>query len=400
MLKNLLLLYCYIALILPGCLHAQDFGGLNQGGTKQKNYFTSIPYKEVKSKVIVECTIQGRTYHFIVDTGAGMSITPKVFNELHPAVMSKVAVSDQAGIVDDLQIVALQDIKLGSVVFNNIPTVVVKDATIFDCFGVDGLIGSNLLRNSIVQFSSKTHLLTLTDDAKKLALNKKYASAMQLTSVQSNPYVWIELSNGKNKGRDHVLFDSGMDSFYDLSMKAYQTVFEPINLFELQSEAVGSFTYGLNGTPEDENYYKVTAPQLLLNGITFKDITTETTYGESSRIGADLFKYGVVTLDYKNKAFYFEPYKTGAVDLEVTDWPFTPTVKNNKLVVGIVWGKLWNNIILPGDEILQFDGKTYEGVDVCSMLTKSHKSTSQMAKLVLRDVNTGEIKELEVSKED
>jgi len=323
-----------------------------------------------------------------------------VFNELHPAVMSKVAVSDQAGIIDDLQIVALQDIKLGSVVFNNIPTVVVKDATIFDCFGVDGLIGSNLLRNSVVQFSSKTHTLTLTDDPKKLALNKKYASAMQLTPLQSNPYVWIELSNGKIKGRDHVLFDSGMDSFYDLSMNAYQTVFKPIDLFAVQAQATGSFTLGLNGAPVDENYYKVTAPQLLLNGVAFKDITTETTYGDSSRIGANVFKYGLVTLDYKNKAFYFEPYDTGDVNLGVSDWPFTPTVKDNKLVVGIVWGKLWNNIILPGDEILQFDGKTYEGVDVCSILTHSHKSASQMAKLVLRDVNTGEIKELEVSKED
>ena len=400
MLKKLLLLCCYIVLTQASLLSAQDFSGLNQGGTKQKNYYTEIPYKELKSKVIVACTIQGRPYRFIVDTGAGMSITPKVFNELHPAVMSKVAVSDQAGIIDDLQIVALQNIKLGNVVFNNIPTVVVKDATIFDCFGVDGLIGSNLLRNSIVQFSSKNHLLTLTDDPKKLALNKKYASAMQLTPVQSNPYIWIELSNGRSKGRDHVLFDSGMDSFYDLSMKAYQTVFEPINLFDLQAEAVGSFTWGLNGTPVDENYYKVKAPQLLLNGVVFKDITTETTYGDSSRIGANLFKHGLVTLDYKNKAFYFEPYKTGVIDLEVTDWPFTPTVKNNKLVVGIVWGKLWNNIILPGDEILQFDGKTYQGVDVCSILTHSHKSASQMAKLVLRDVNTGEIKELEVSKED
>ena len=379
---------------------AQNIGSLNQGGTSQKNYFTQIPYTEVKSKVIVACTIQGKPYRFIVDTGAGMSITPKVFNELHPAVLSNVPVSDQAGIVDDLQVVALQNIKLGSVVFDNIPTVVVKDAAIFECFNVDGLIGSNLLRNSIVQFSSKTHTLTLTDDPKKLALNKKYASAMQLTPVQSNPYIWIALSNGKGKGRDHVLFDSGMDSFYDLSMKAYQTVFKPINLFQLQAEAVGSFTIGLNGAAVDENYYKVTAPQLLLNGVAFIDITTETTYGDSSRIGANLFKHGLVTLDYKNKTFYFEPYKTGAIDLEATDWPFTPTVKNNKLVVGIVWGKLWNNIILPGDEILQFDGKTYEGVDVCSILTSSHKSASQMAKLVLRDVNTGEIKELEVSKED
>lgn len=378
---------------------AQDLADLNQGGTKQKNYFTTIPYKEIKSKVIVECLIDGKPYRFIVDTGAGMSITPKVFKELNPPLLASVPVSDQAGIVDNLMIASLQDVKLGTVLFDDIPAVVVKDASIFECFDVDGLIGSNLLRNSIVQFSSKTHTLILTDNPKKLELNKKFAAKMDLSAVQSNPYIWIEITNGGHKGRDQVLFDSGMDSFYDLSMKAYRTVFNP-NLFTLQAEAVGSFTLGLNGAAGDEYYYKVTAPKLTLNGVTFNNITTETTYGDSSRIGANLFKHGLVTLDYKNKQFYFEPYKKGDVNMQVTDWPFTPTVKDNKLVVGIVWDKVWDNIILPGDEILQFDGKTYEGADICKILITSHKSTSERAKLVLRDVNNGEIKELEVSKED
>jgi len=399
MIKTLLKICCLLGLLHSAKIQAQDYVDLNKGAANQKNYYTTIPYRELKSKVIVQCSINGKPYNFIVDTGAAMSITPKVFKELHPNVITSVQVSDQAGMIDSLQIVSLKNIKLGDVTFSDVPSMVVKDAEIFDCFSVDGLIGSNLLRNSIIQFSSKTHTIILTDDAKKLSLKSKFASGMDLSPIQSNPFVWVEATNGEISGRDYVLFDSGMDSFYDMSMKAFQQSFAELNLFTVLAEAKGSFTLGMNGLPSAQDYYKVSAPQLKINGSTFTNVITETTYGDSSRIGADLFDHGLVTLDYKNRKFYFEPFAKTNFDLQIDDWPFTPTIKDNKLIVGIVWGERWREIIVPNDEIIQFDGRTYAGADVCKLLTGSHKSNSTMAKLVLKDAITGEIKEVEISKE-
>lgn len=400
MIKSLLKFCFLFTLLFSGSvLYSQNGINLNQGGTQQKHYYTVIPYKEVKSKVIVQCTINGKPRNFIVDTGAVMSITTKLFNELQPDVIAQMRLSDQAGMLDSLQMVSLKNIKIGDVTFNNIPTAVVKDSEIFDCFEVDGLIGSNLLRNSIIQFSSKTHTVTLTDDPKKLALKSKYASRMQLTAVQSNPFIWIEATNGEIGGKDNVLFDSGMDGFYDLSMNAFQQAFAPINLFTVLAQAKGSFTWGLNGVPSAQDYYKVSVPQLKINGSTFKNVTSETTYGDSSRIGANLFNHGLVTLDYKNKKFYFEPFAKTNFDLQTNDWPFTPSIKDNKLVVGIVWGERWREIIIPDDEIIEFDGKVYEDADICNIITSNQKTTNTRAKLVLKDALTGKIKEVEISKE-
>ena len=386
-------------LLQAGPFYAQDLFSLNLGGTAQSHYFSVLAYKEVKSKIIVQCSINGRPHNFILDTGAATTISQALFKELRPNVLTSLPVSDQAGIVDSLQIASLPNIQLGNVVFKDIPAIVATDPMIFDCFEVDGLLGSNLLRNSIVQFSSVKHTVTITDDAKRLGLNKKYAAKMELSVTQSSPFIMIDIQKGKTTGRDVVLFDSGMDSFYDLSMAAYQKVFDTVDLFTVMAEATGSFTMGMNGVLGDRDYYKVNAPELLINGSTFKNVVTETTYGDSSRIGAYLFKYGTVTLDYKNRKFYFEPYKPGTPDLSKDDWPFTPTVKDKKLVVGIVWGRQWDGIIVPGDEIIQFDGKNYEGKDICEVLKTTHESADVVAKVILRDALTGEIKELEVSKE-
>ena len=399
MIKTVLKFYLLIIVLHSAALSAQDVVNLNKGGTNQKNYYTVIPYKEVKSKVIVQCTINGKPYNFIVDTGAGLSITPKLFKELQPSIINSVQMNDQAGILDNVQIVDLDNITLGNVTFNNVPAMVVKDAGIFECFGVDGLIGSNLLRNSIIQFSSKTHTIVITDESKKLNLKSKFASRMELSTVQSNPFIWIEATNGETTARDNLLFDSGMDGFYDLNINSFQQADEHLELFTVLSKANGSFTWGLNGLPSAQDYYRVSAPQLKINSSTFKNVTIETTYGNSSRIGADLFKYGLVTLDYKNKKFYFEPFPKTNFDLQASDWPFTPTIKDGKLVVGIVWGERWREIIIPGDEIIEFDGKVYEDADICNIMKGSHKTASTTAKLILKDAATGEIKELEISKE-
>ena len=171
--KQLLLKLCLlIALLSTNTFYAQNIFSANKGGTAQKKYFTTIPYKEVKSKVIIQCLINGKPYNFIVDTGAATTITPALYKELNPEVIARVPVSDQSGIIDSLQIVSLKNVQIGDVTFNDIPAMVVKETRIFDCFKVDGLIGSNMLRSTIVQFASQTHTLTITDSPKPLNLKE------------------------------------------------------------------------------------------------------------------------------------------------------------------------------------------------------------------------------------
>lgn len=391
-------IFFLIALLACNAFYAQKNFSMNKGGTSQKKYFASIPYKEVKNKVIIQCLINSKPYNFIVDTGAATTITPALYKELNPDIIAHIPVSDQSGIIDSLQIVSLKNVRLGDVIFNDVSAMVVKETQLFDCFKVDGLIGSNMLRNSIVQFASQAKLLTITDNPKSLSLKGKYATKMLTDKVQSNPFIAIKVINDELELTDNLLFDSGMDSFYDLSYKGFKEVLADKNLLRVEAQAVGSYSLGLHGLSGEEESYRLFAPELKINGYIFKNITTVTTHGGSSRIGADLFKYGIVTLDYINKKFYFEPYQEEAKDLAEKSWPFIPTAKDGKVVIGLVWDKSWEGKINPGDILVSFDGVTYEGTDVCDALTKDNSVPGNTATIVLKDVFTGTIKQYEVTR--
>ena len=370
---------------------------MNKGGTSQKKYFTTIPYKDVKTKVIVQCHINGKPYNFIVDTGAITTITPALYKELNLQSFTKISISDQSGKLDSMQMVSLNNIKLGNITFNNIPTVVAKDTQLFECFKVDGFIGSNLLRNSIVQFASQTHTLTITDMPKQLYLKGKGATKMITDPIQSNPFMEIAVLNGEITGTEELLFDSGSDGFYDMSYKNFKEI-ATVSKLTIEAQAVGSYSLGIHGLSDEDDNYRVFIPELILNGETFKNVTTMTTHGSSSRIGADLFKYGVVTLDYINKKFYFEPYQKEAKDLAEKSWPFVPTFKDGKIIIGIVWDKAWIGKINKGDLLVSFHGSNYENADICEVMTTVQSWTNKMATIVLKDAVTGAIKQYEVTR--
>ncbi len=394
----LLKIFIFTALLMSSALYAQKIFTVNKGGTSQKKYFTTIPYKEVKTKVIIQCFINNKPYNFIVDTGAITTISPALYKELNLKALPKINLSDQSGKLDSLPLVSLNNIKLGDITFNDIPTVVAKDFHLLDCFKVDGLIGSNLLRNSIVQFSSQTKLLTITDSPKSLSLKGNYATKMRTDKTQSNPVIAIKVNNDELELTDHLLFDSGMDSFYDLSYKSFKELLADKNLLKVEAQATGSYSFGLNGLSDEEESYRLFVPELVINGYTFKNVTTVTTHGGSSRIGADLFKYGTVTLDYINKKFYFEPFEKEATNLAEKSWPFIPTAKDGKIVVGLVWDKAWAGKINQNDIVVSFDGKTYENADVCDVMTSDNSSKNTKAILILKDALTGANKEYEITR--
>lgn len=399
MIKNFLLAIAFLATVYTLPATAQKFSTLNEGGTSQKKYFITLPYKEVKNKVIVPVTISGKQYKFIVDTGASTTISKKLFDELNAGVITSLPITDQSGIVDSMEVATLNNIRIGDVTFNNIPSIVLKkEEMLLECFGVDGLIGSNLLRDCIIQFNSKEHTILLTDDKRNLNLKNKYASKMQLTDVQSNPFIHINAISDYVNGKDHVLFDSGMDGFYDLSIDAYKETFEPVKLFNVLSTAKGAFLIGLHGNALNQEIVKVSVPQININKSVFTNVTTITTHGHSSRIGADLFAYGNVTLDYINKKFYFEPYSDGATNLYAKEWPFLPTVHNNKVVVGVVWDRTLDTIINPGDEILSFNNENYQDANICDLIANNN-SGIDTAIIVIKNATTGVVTEHTISKQ-
>ena len=139
--------------------------------------------------------------------------------------------------------------------------------------------------------------------------------------------------------------------------------------------------------------------KLKIADIDFNNVTTKTTYGETSRIGSELLKFGKVTLDYKKERFWLESFnEKKSIKLSERMWPIEPILnKNNEIVVGIIWDNSLKNKVNLGDKILQFGNIDYENMKYCEILNLTSKVNKSKAKLIYQDKNTKETKELELN---
>ncbi len=349
----------------------QSFGQKNifkKGLITQKNYYTEINFDFISEKIIIPVVIENKTYRFLLDTGAPNLISAKLQKAIKTTSIKSINVKDASNKQNSLEVVSIPQITLGNVTFKNCPALVDKSMgnLIFDCFEIDGFIGSNMLQKSIVQIDLKDKVIRLTDTKKKLTLNKKNATKLYLIGGQKSPYIWINLK-GETNAREQLLIDTGMKGFYDLSLKNFG-ILQKNNIFKINNEGYGSKSIGLFGAADNRKHYRVIADTFKINNTIFKNVVTETTNDNNSRIGSEILKYGMVTIDFLSKKFYFKSYKT-TIDLQEKVLGFSPTIINNKLVVGIVWDDELEKEISFGDEIIKLNTLDVSSTPLCDFIT-------------------------------
>lgn len=390
------LMYLFLLFIASLFVNAQTTI-LNTGGTKSSGYHVILPC-EYKNLPVVHVKIAGKNYRFLFDTGAITSIGEKIINELKLEPMDKINITDAEARSDSLYVYSLPEIFLSEVAFNDIPTLQMKEGELNRCLQYDGVIGSNLLRNSIVRFSYRDKTIEVADNPKSFNLNQKYAQKMIVHPFQSSPFLKTKLRDRRMANVD-ILFDSGMSGLYDLSLRHFY-LFRGNNVFsDIVKESRGSQTYTFYGMAPDTVLYRLRIPQLEIGKSIYKNVQINTTTHDDSRIGIEWLKYGVVTLDYKNQKFYFEPYPKAKTDLFRKEFPISPIPQGNQLIVGAVWNESLNDIISVGDQVLSIDGVSFENMDECELFVNDFNFDKKDSCLLKIRDKQGNVKEIQIDKE-
>lgn len=393
------LFYLFALLLFHNAFYAQDFKGFNHGGTTQKKYYTEVPYKITKGKITITVEIKGKNYQFLLDTGAPTAILNKLYNDLQPQKLSPIVITDQSGLKDSVQTVSIDAIGLNGLVFNDIPALHIDDMGPMACLNIDGIIGSNLLRNSIVQINPKSKTVIITDNIKLLKLNKRNSVKMVVDKIQSSPLISIVFETEKISVNESILIDTGMTDFYDLSVGVLKNA-EEYKVFEVLNTATGAYSLGLHGIAEPKENYKVHVPNINIGKFMFTNVTTNTTYDNRSRMGTAFLDHGTITLDYKNGRFYFEPFEgQEQISMANKTWPIDLVLKDKKAVIGIVWDKALQEKLKTGDEVIQFGNINYSEMDECAIVIADTKVIVGPAELTVKDAETGQIKKVLISEQ-
>lgn len=129
---------------------------LNFGKTKSKNYYTEIPFEFINDKIIVPVYINGNKYRFLLDTGSPNIISKEIYNIIKPKLVKTIVVTDSSNKKENLDLVSVKKLNFENITFEKVGTLVYDLASnpIFKCFDINGFIGSNMLRNLIIQINA------------------------------------------------------------------------------------------------------------------------------------------------------------------------------------------------------------------------------------------------------
>ena len=379
---------------------------LNQGSIKQKEYLQKIPYQNKAGMLIIPATINGKTYNFLFDTGAPLTISDKLLKEINLPILGEAKIGDSSGEVREMRYISLPELHLNEITFINTTGIVWHEETlkILECLEIDGTIGSNMLKNSVVQIDEQRKHIIIADNIKKISGYKGRFQKMETSPGQSSPFIIIGFQKGKQKAREKVLFDTGAGDFYNMSLGVYnQLNYKAIDVVNKIAESEGFFSGGIHGMDIKQQHLLLNIPKLVIYKMIFNDVVIATTNSSNSRIGSQLLKYGLVTLDYNKKRFYYKPFDNiDTSELSQKPMAILPTLQNDKLVVGIIWDKTLESQINLGDEVLSINGINIQTMSVCELFnfdnTSSNDEKVEELILELKDIKTGETKKVGIKR--
>src|SRR5690606_16164447 len=120
----------------------------------------------------IDVKINNKIRKFILDTGAPTSISAEIKSEGKFKQIINSELKDANGKSGNIDAVQIPEFSINGLVFLNNYALQIEDMSFFNCFNVDGLIGSNSLRNSVVEFDFKAKKVTISSNFKSFEYKK------------------------------------------------------------------------------------------------------------------------------------------------------------------------------------------------------------------------------------
>ena len=321
-----------------------------------------IPYRMVGGKMIVDMTINGQIRSFIFDTGGQMALTGELCEELNIPVVDSVKVTDVNGKEVGLPRVVVSSLMTPDerINFSGVPAMKLSTPSPLECFHADGLIGSDLFKDLIVEIDGKAKTITVTSAEKSSTVSLR--KMLLFSGKGFMPIITLQAGAGNSLV---ALFDTGCPSFLSLKNRDYENL-RSSGAFQVMSEGIGGGSIGVGGMTESKISYRVDLPLLSVGPTKFKQVTAETATPPYTLLGVKLLEYGKVTIDYPRRRWYFEAYEQ-EFDMTSKHYNVNLQVKDGNLVVATVWSAM-KGVVEVGDKVVKINGKPTGKYDFCESI--------------------------------
>ena len=367
---------------------------LPSGTIKQENFTETIPFNFDNGLPIIDVSIQGKTYNFLLDTGAPTVIDPELASILKSKTVKKSVVEDSQGNDNKQEFILIDEIKIGKLHFNDIGAVVIDLKRSFEikCLNIDGIIGSNQMSNAIWQIDYKNKNISITDNFNDF---KEPEGAEKVHFIemgyQKTPLVRLQVDSTKSK---LITFDTGANGNISLPYSHFENTIKDYK----QIKSYGNPSTGVYGTGKKDTITTIKADFSKLGTLQLKNQLLVFEETASAVVGNDFLKNYKTTINWKNKTIYLQQQDT-VLKQKLETIGFGIRYINKKPTVAIITkGSNAEKMGLQlNDEIIEIDGINLSSLteeEACSYTFKSLISNKK--EITMTYLRNGQRKEIKI----
>lgn len=316
--------------------------------------------------------INGKEYFFLIDTGAPTIISEEIFNDLHITESRSKKMTDSQKNKQQTKFAKVPEIRIGNLVFQDIGCAVMTlNGTGLKCFGIDGIVGANLMAKLFFEFDYKHNRMKISKELSSFQVEKADFSFDFKPKAQKTPIV-------KGKVLDKELsftFDTGSNG--NIQIPTDYDYYKNKSSEEIFLTKNGITSIGVYGAGKSETTF-VMKNTVVLDSIPFQNEIIDG--GSATLIGNEFLRNYVFLIDWQANKIYFK--RNEIREEKGTDgFGFSYLFMNEK---AMVTSKIENrNIPLNlGDEIIAIDSLIFaeiDSLDICKYyLNKVEKDRDEI----------------------
>lgn len=370
--------YIFILTLLTTINSFAQKGIFKQGIIVLSEYREDLTYEFKDECIILNVEIEGKTYRFLLDTGAPTTINDKIKGNF--PFLKEEEITDAATNTQKVNYVTIPEIKIGSLTFKNFAAIY-QYMSLFEKLQIDGIIGANIVNKSAWDFDLANQKITISNQLNTKQITNTFKKVKIKILDTGTPALTLTYYN-KIKEKN-IYFDTGYNGFFYLSTNKFNELREAKQITKY-IEGNGIISQSAFGITEGISY--MTPLKMKLGEYNLPPFISDVDEDEESNMGSQWLKY-YHTILYKNH-LYFKENKQPKIESSFKSLGITTSVINNELLISFVWNNTNASAkgLKPRDKILSVNQK-----DTTTLTTEELRILKQEIKnldKVLFEINT------------
>lgn len=292
--------------------------------TSPTDFADTISIEWERGQVYVPVSIHGKTYRFLLDTGAGMTAVYKGTPLADGPSPGTIVSHDAMGNSDTVRIVMMPAMQLGNTTIMGCRATVLEDnrpkPRIPQSKGfalaqapektTDGILGFDLVNSGLaMKIDVQEQRLIITDRKRHFQKEASRSNAVVMRYWLNFHVPYIEVCPF---GRyiERTLVDTGSPHFFAMNKRNYDNAMATERSLEglrVEDRDWGSFARGHHGSEAEGEMLSLSLDYLALGKYAFTNVRAMTTQG-GSHLGAQLLASGAVVFMPRSHRMLFLPY--------------------------------------------------------------------------------------------